>query len=62
MQLSEITPETAIELLKLSLQAEESKDTCIPECYRSFFVTSAQGWQLSAFDAIMQVEGIHLPL
>ena len=64
MQLPEISPETALELLKLSLQAESGKDTCIPECYRCFFVTSAQGWQLSdaAFDAVMQVEGIHLPL
>jgi hypothetical protein len=62
MHLSEITPETAILLLNLSLQVEADRDTCIPERYRSFFITTERGWQLSdaAFDAIMQVEGIHL--
>jgi hypothetical protein len=62
MHLSEITPETAKELLKLSLQAELDPETCIPDRYRCFFVTGHQGWQLSddAFDTVMQLQGIHL--
>lgn len=60
MQLSEMTPETAKELLKLSLQAETDPETCIPDRFRCFFVTSAHGWQLSddAFDTVMQLQGV----
>ncbi|BEV71575.1 MULTISPECIES: hypothetical protein [unclassified Paludibacterium] len=61
MQLSQINPETARELLRLSVEAGSDPDTCIPDRYRCFFVASRHGWRLSddAFDAIMQVQGIH---
>jgi hypothetical protein len=61
MQPSQINPETAQELLKLSLEAGSNPEVCIPDRYRCFFVASKQGWRLSdeAFDAILEAQGIH---
>ncbi|MBV8048352.1 MAG: hypothetical protein JO171_14445 [Paludibacterium sp.] len=61
MQLSQINPETAQELLRLSLEAGSNPEICIPDRYRCFFVASRNGWRLSdeAFDAVMEVQGVH---
>ncbi|TDR82141.1 hypothetical protein [Paludibacterium purpuratum] len=61
MQLSQINPETAQDLLRLSLEAGSDPDICIPDCYRCFFVASQHGWRLSdeAFDAVMLAQGVH---
>jgi hypothetical protein len=61
MQLSEITPEVALELLELSLKTKSGGPASIPDCYLGFFVSCPRGWQLSdaAFDAVMRAEGVY---